>query len=97
MINAPLALVNLQQAAAYMLLQNMPHNYSHVMVSQPPSPAPRQIKRAVEFIQARLASPISLIDIAAHSSVSVRSLQFGFRKYKGMTPMEFLARNAWGG
>lgn len=87
---APLALVNLQQAAAYMILQNLPHNYSHVLASHPPAPAPRQIKRAVEFIRASLAAPISLNDIAEHSAISVRSLQLGFRKYKGMTPMEFL-------
>ncbi|QJP99062.1 AraC family transcriptional regulator [Herbaspirillum rubrisubalbicans Os34] len=90
LIKAPLALVNLQQAAAYMILQNLPHNYSHVLASHPPAPAPRQIKRAVEFIRASLAVPISLADIAEHSAISVRSLQLGFRKYKGMTPMEFL-------
>lgn len=87
---APLALVNLQQAAAYIVLQHVPHNYSHALASHPPTPAPRQIKRAVEFILASLAEPITINDIAAHSHISVRSLQLGFRKYKGMTPMEFL-------
>ncbi|WP_343724759.1 helix-turn-helix transcriptional regulator [Herbaspirillum huttiense] len=90
LIKAPLALVNLQQAAAYMVLQKLPHNYSPILASHPPAPAPRQIKRAVEFIRASLAAPICLNDIAEHSAISVRSLQLGFRKYKGMTPMEFL-------
>jgi len=90
LIKAPLALINLQQAAAHMVLQNLSHNYSHVLASHPPTPAPRQIKRAIEFIRASLAAPISLNDIAEHSAISARSLQLGFRKYKGMTPMEFL-------
>lgn len=90
LLKAPLALVNLQQAITYLILQNLPHNYSQALGNHQPISSPRQIKRAVEFIRANLAAPISLNDIAAHSCISVRSLQLGFRKYKEMTPMEFL-------
>ncbi len=88
--NAPLAMANLLQAACYLILHNLPHNHSHALVRRPPAPAPRQIKRAVEFIMARLSAPITLADIAEHAAISVRSLQSGFRRYKEMTPMEFL-------
>ncbi|WP_233149230.1 helix-turn-helix transcriptional regulator [Herbaspirillum camelliae] len=88
--NAPLAMANLLQAASYLILHNLPHNHSHALTRRPPAPAPRQIKRAVEFIMARLSAPITLADIAAHAAISVRSLQSGFRRYKEMTPMEFL-------
>lgn len=88
--NAPLAMANLLHAACFLILHNLPHNHSHALMRRPPAPAPRQIKRAVEFIMARLSAPITLADIAAHAAISVRSLQSGFRRYKEMTPMEFL-------
>lgn len=88
--HAPLAMANLLQAASYLILHNLPHNHSDALARHPAAPAPRQIKRAVEFIIARLSAPITLVDIAQHAAISVRSLQSGFRKYRQMTPMEYL-------
>jgi AraC-like DNA-binding protein len=87
---APLALTNLNQAIIYLILQKIPHNYSYIL-DQPQLPlSPRHIKRAIEFIHANLDKPITVKEIAEGASVSIRTLQTGFRKFREMSPMTYL-------
>jgi AraC-type DNA-binding domain-containing proteins len=73
------------------LLFAQPHSLSAFMDRQL-APAPRQVKRAHDFIRQNAARPIALSDIAAASGVGARSLQIGFRRAFGITPMQALCR-----
>ena len=63
----------------------------------PPTPArpplePFYMKRADHFLQAHASEAIELAHLAEHCGVSARSLQLGFKKFRGVTPIAY-ARN----
>ncbi len=92
LLAAPLAVKNLQQALITTMLQVLPNNYSRFLLDDSTviPPTPKLIKSAISFIVQNSACPITLSDIAKHSSVSIRALQLGFKKYRGMTPLEYI-------
>jgi AraC-like DNA-binding protein len=52
--------------------------------------APRAIRAAVEIIEEDAHLPLTLSSIAARSHISVRSLQQGFQRHLGTSPMAYL-------
>lgn len=92
LLKAPLAVKNLRQALISTMLHVLPNNYSKFLLDDSTiiPPTPKMIKAAINFIVQNSSSPITLGDIARHSSVSIRALQLGFKKYRGMTPGEFI-------
>jgi AraC-like DNA-binding protein len=52
----------------------------------------RRVRRAVAFMEAHAAEPITVGDIAVASGTTTRSLQEAFRRRFDMTPMQFLRR-----
>lgn len=57
------------------------------------SPAvPRAVKRAEEYIVAHAREEISISDLVEASEVSTRTLFESFRRFRGITPMQFLRR-----
>lgn len=87
---SPLALMNLTSAITSLLLETVLHRFSDELARAAQSPAPRHVKRAIDFMHANISRPISLSDIAAACHVSVRSLQNGFKDFKMTTPMAYL-------
>jgi len=87
---SPLAFSSLCDAAIYLLLENCPNRYSNELEQSAPAPAPRHVKRAVDFMQEHMAEPISLVDIAIAAKVSVRTLQQGFKQFRNTSPMSYL-------
>ena len=57
-----------------------------------PYAAPAAIRRAQAYIDENAGSPLSVAEIAAASSLTVRALQYAFRRHLGMTPMNYLRR-----
>ena len=53
-------------------------------------PGSAAFRRAVEFIDDRAHDDIGLIDIAEAAGVSVRALQYSFRRHLGITPLAHL-------
>ena len=92
LLQSPAALASLQNAALCLLLEALPHNHSGLLQGRVATPAPRQVKRAVEFMHANVQMPIQLGEIAAAAGVSPRSLQLAFRQFRDMTPMAYLRR-----
>lgn len=80
----------LEQLVFTRLLYGHTHNYSEALLQPQSGAVPFYVKRAEAFIEAHFAQPLSLADIAAHVGVSARSLQNGFRSFRGTTPMAFL-------
>ncbi|WP_221801617.1 AraC family transcriptional regulator [Oceanobacter mangrovi] len=52
---------------------------------------PRHVRKAVDYIQAHASQPISAIQLADVSGVSVRSLYAGFREYLHTSPNRYIA------
>jgi transcriptional regulator GlxA family with amidase domain len=55
-------------------------------------PGDDRLRRAEEFLAARLSEAVSLPDVAAAAGVSVRTLSRGFRDRHGVGPIGFLHR-----
>jgi transcriptional regulator GlxA family with amidase domain len=72
------------------LLLSHPSNYSKALNRIETKVAPATIKRAIEFMQARLGEPLALADIAAAAGIPGRTLFTHFRCVHGTSPMQFL-------
>ncbi|MGI8397631.1 AraC family transcriptional regulator [Agrobacterium deltaense] len=87
---SPLACQSLCDALVYMLLENCANRYSNELERTAPSPAPRHVKWAIDFMHEHVAEPISLIDVAKAAKVSIRTLQQGFRQFRNTSPIAYL-------
>ena len=72
------------------LLLSHAHNYSEALQRLDRPIAPRDVKRAIDYIEAHLESVISLGDIVAASGVPGRTLFRHFSDHQGVSPMRYL-------
>jgi len=90
---APAAMVALEQFVFTSLLMSHPHNYSTALRRGEKPIAPRDVKRAIDYMQGHLDVPIRLADIVRASGVPGRTLFKHFSDCRGISPMRYL-RNA---
>jgi AraC-like DNA-binding protein len=73
------------------LLMAQPHNYTEQLFDRRHGPhRPGPLKRAIDLIESRPASDLSLERLALHAGVSARSLQRHFRDYVGVGPRDYV-------
>jgi transcriptional regulator GlxA family with amidase domain len=72
------------------LLLHQPHNYGERLQRLERPVAPRDVKRAVDYIEANLAAPIGLPEIVAACGVPGRTLIKHFRDFRSTSPMRYL-------
>ncbi|MFP3466400.1 AraC family transcriptional regulator [Leifsonia sp. SIMBA_070] len=89
---SPLVSQRLEQVLMHSLLFAQQHNYSGALTGPAPASGTRPVSRAVELLRSDPAHPWTVGELASEVAVSVRSLQDGFRKSLGTTPMAFLRR-----
>lgn len=82
-----------EQDVAHALLTLQPSNISHIIERSDRRANPREIRMALDYIHANLSETITLSDIARSARMNVRTLQKGFQRIYGQTPMQVL-RNA---
>jgi len=91
---APLKLVasSLKESLVGFLIYNFNNNYSRILLdtANVASPTPREIQIAAEFMAANNDPELTVGEVASIAGISVRSLQMGFKRYKRMSPLEFL-------
>jgi len=90
---APAAMVALEQFVFTALLMSHPHNYGTALRHREKPIAPRDVKRAIDYMQGHLDVPIRLADIVRASGVPGRTLFKHFSDCRGLSPMRHL-RNA---
>lgn len=73
-----------------LLLHHHPNNYSAELAETAPVPVPGLVRRAERFMVDHAATAITVSDVAAHLGISLRSLQTGFRQWRGTTPNALL-------
>ncbi|WP_229797986.1 AraC family transcriptional regulator [Couchioplanes azureus] len=72
------------------LLLSVPHRYTDELIAPAPAGPPRAVRRVMDTVQEEPERPYTVADLARIAGVSVRSLQEGFRRYVGCTPMAYL-------
>jgi AraC-like DNA-binding protein len=72
------------------LLLSHPHTYSDRLRQLERPIAPRDVKRAIEFIEGNLDAPITLAHLVVVSGVPGRTLFKHFKDSKGTSPMRYL-------
>jgi AraC-like DNA-binding protein len=87
---APAAMIMLEQFIFTALLMSHPHNYSAALQRLERPIAPRDVKRAIDYIHAHVDAPITLADIVRASGVPGRTLFKHFNDCRGQSPMRYL-------
>ena len=80
----------LEEFIGSLLLERHPHNYSDALSGPWQAAAPRIVKEAEQLMRREQPQTVSLV--AKRLGVSLRTLELGFREYRGSTPMQFLRR-----
>ena len=86
----PLAAQRLEQVLIHSLLLDQQHNHSAALACPAPAAGMRPVSQAVELLRNEPARLWTVTELATEVSVSVRSLQEGFRRSLDTTPMEYL-------
>ena len=86
----PVTVSSLEQFIMTGLLLSHPHNFSDALRRLDKPIAPRDVKRAIDYIEAHLDSVVTLADIVAASRVPGRTLFKHFKEYRGVSPMRYL-------
>ena len=83
---------SLKESLVGFILYNFSNNYSRILHSNTdvPVPTPYEIKVAAEYMASSTDPELTVGEVAVMAGISVRSLQTGFKRYKNMTPIEFL-------
>lgn len=89
---SPLLLEQSLHSLAIAVLQSFPSTFLETEddPQRPGTARPAALRRAVAFIEAHLAEPIGLPEIAAAARLSPRGLQAAFRRHLDTTPMRYL-------
>jgi AraC-like DNA-binding protein len=90
LLEHPLAVLRLEQMLTLTFLLAQPNNYSAALQETPKPSGARPVARAIELIRARPGYPWTVATLAAEVAVSVRSLQVGFARSVGQSPMRYL-------
>jgi AraC-like DNA-binding protein len=89
----PLLRASMLQTLAAVALAVFPNTTMNVdYAAGPGRTAPAAIRRAIAHLDAHAAEPLTLEQVAAAAGVSVRGLQAGFARHRGVSPMAYLRR-----
>ncbi len=72
------------------LLYAQPHTYTAELRADATPVAPQYVRKAEQILAANPLEPHRIAELAAQTGVSTRSLQAGFRRYRGTTLLEFI-------
>jgi AraC-like DNA-binding protein len=87
---SPATIVQFAEFVVMGLLLYHPHNHSDALRRSAQAIVPRDIKRAVDYLEAHPDSPLAVADLVAASQVAGRTLFQHFRDFKGTSPMRYL-------
>jgi AraC-like DNA-binding protein len=90
---SPAAMAAFEQFIVTVLLLSHPHNYSDALRRIQRPIAPRDLKHAVDYIEAHLDQAVTVADLVEATGVAGRTLFMHFKNFKGVSPMRYL-RNA---
>lgn len=86
----PVMARSLEDAMICQLLLAHPHTFSQRLARLDCGIAPRDMRRATEFIEAHLDLPVTIGDIAEASGIAGRTLFKHFQAVRGVSPMRYM-------
>lgn len=89
-LSEPITVRSFREFLATALLLHQPHTYSERLQQLNRAATPRDVKRAIDYIEANLDEAIGLSEIAAAAGVPGRTLIRHFEDFKGTTPIRYL-------
>ena len=89
-IRSEKSMVLLGETILQLVFLNFPHGLSNRMRSHQINATSRQITKAIDFMRANMHQPLMLSEVAEATGISVRSLQYGFRRFRNITPLAYL-------
>jgi AraC-like DNA-binding protein len=72
-----------------LLLEILPHNYSDDIRRVPNLIVPKHVKRTLDYIQSNAETLVTVEELVAVAGVSLRALQYGFKKFLGFSISEY--------
>jgi AraC-like DNA-binding protein len=90
LLHQPLMAERLSDTVLTWLLLAADHPYRDLLARPPPLRRSRPVRRAIDAIHAHPEQPFSATQLAEVAGVAVRTLQEGFRRHVGMSPMAYL-------
>jgi len=72
------------------LLLSQPNNYTGALHRLESRVAPRDVQRAIDYIQGHLRAPLTLADVARASGIPGRTLLKHFKDHMGTSPMRYM-------
>lgn len=85
-------LAHLEETALSALLLYQPHSHTRCLERPSRAPATRDVRRAIDYIEANLDAPIRLDDLVQAAGVPGRTLNQHFRAFAGASPMAYLRK-----
>ncbi|MEM7044510.1 MAG: AraC family transcriptional regulator [Pseudomonadota bacterium] len=82
--------LNVERELALALLSLQPSNISHMMWQRDERVLPQSLRRALDYIHTNYAHSMRINDIALNTGIGVRSLQIGFKRVFGLSPLQYL-------
>jgi transcriptional regulator GlxA family with amidase domain len=95
-MSGPISVTTFEQFIICELLLYHPHNYTKALQLLDRSIAPRDVKRAIDYMQANLDSPLTVGRIAATAGVAGQTLFKHFRDNQGVSPMRYVRNLRFG-
>lgn len=90
MLRNPIVMSAFEQFITTGLLLSHPHNYAEALRRLETTVTPRNVRRAVDYIDAHLDQAITIADIVKATGVAGRTLFKHFKDFKGVSPMRYL-------
>lgn len=90
LLQSKIAMSHMTEAMADLVVNTIPHRFSRHLEKRVHLIAPWHVRDAIDFMQANVATPITMPAIADAVGVSVRALETGFRTFRQTTPAAYL-------
>lgn len=88
--SSPLVAARFVDSLLLSMLLGQPNNFSSMLQHEPLGAGPRHVREAADYLAAHAGEPIRIQHLTKLTGVSARTLQAGFIKRYGRSPMEFL-------
>jgi len=95
-LSEPITARSFREFLTTALLLHQPHNYSDRLQRLERAATPRDVKRAIDYIEANLEEAIGLSEIATAAGVPGRTLIRHFQDFKCTSPMRYLRAARYG-
>lgn len=90
LLSQPLVATPLAESILNGFLLATTHSHSEVIRSPVPGARPPVVRKAIDLIESDPGLPWTVAALATHCDVTVRTLQKGFRRHLGMSPLAYV-------